>query len=250
MGNETVANMSQRTRKIIAQVGFVLLSLVLISLCLIFSGCTSRPDNRKLLEKQAEVTQNVAKAKAHFAAASVKLREAKKSNAKAAEKQVEALRWMTLIVPAVEQLALKVPDDLKPEVEALRLKVESLSAEITAAVGATAETKVAVDEADKEQDSGLARIVSVEAAIKEMNEKWGPEYFAEVNAMAEDRDSLRSRLNKVLGIVGFLLGGAAFLASTRFTKVGVPATWGIPVGAFAFVYAATFFLGRWGKLFQ
>ena len=96
----------------------------------------------------------------------------------------------------------------------------------------------------------MDRLVSAEAAIKEMNEKWGPEYFGEVKAMAEDRDSLRSRLNKVLGIVGLLLAGAAALAATKFVKVGVPATWGIPVGAFAIVYAATFFLGRWGKLFQ
>jgi chromosome segregation ATPase len=161
------------------------LAVLPLLLAVLLTGCGGRVDARKLLAKQAEVTQHVTEARAHFAAASVKLRDAKKSNAKATERQAEAMRWMTIIVPAVEQLALKVPDDLKPEVEALRLKVESLSTEITAAVGATAETKAAVDEADTEQDSGIARLTKAEAGIKKINERLVPEVMEQVNDLIE-----------------------------------------------------------------
>jgi hypothetical protein len=228
------------------RIGFVLLSIILVTLCLCLGGCSGpkRPDPTVLKKKHEEVTQKVGQAKAHFAAANVKLREAKTSNKKAEVAVGEANKWVTLIVPTLQDLVIKVPPELKAEVELMVVRMDSLSAEIRVAVSGIAETGVAVTAAVSEQANGLLRITDVEKGMADINTKYGPELFADMDKMSDYADDVTRQRNKILGLMAAGLAIAAAIATTRFVKTTIPATYSIPVVAFAVVYTAVMLWGR------
>ena len=178
------------------------------------------PAAAKLVAKQQSAARHVAAAKGKFAAASVKLRGTQQSHTKAAAANAEATRWLTLVVPAVEQLLLKVPEDLKPEVEALKLKVQALSAEIEKTAGLMAVTTAGLASTQAEQSGGMTEIELANADINEINTKHSPEYLAAVEALAAkateestgkaewhnkyDALARQGWMHKILGIAGAL----------------------------------------------
>ena len=238
--------MSNRTRLIIGRIGFVLLSIVLVTLCLCLGSCSGppRPDPTVLKKKHEEVTQKVGRAKAHFAAANVKLQDAQTSNKKAEIALGEANKWVTIIVPALQGLVIKVPPELKSEVELMVVRMDSLSAEIRVAVGGIAETSVAVAYAKSEQANGMSRLTEVEKGMADIKAKYGPELFADMEKMSDYADDVTRQRNKILGLMAVGLAIAAAIATTRFVKTTIPATYGIPVGAFAVVYTVVMLWGR------
>ena len=217
---------------------------LLLTALLLTAGCTGKPDNTALLAKQASATKHISAAKVQFASASTKLRDARVSHTRAAASHAEATRWVTLIVPAVESLLLRVPEDLKPEVEALKLKVASLSAEIEMTTGAMTETTTGLTAATLAQSRGTAELEAGNSDINEINTNLGPAYFDDVNKIVKDNDAKTSRLNKLAGWGGLILASFAAYGASRHVKISVPATWATPGIVFGVVYAATFLIGR------
>jgi len=228
------------------RIGFVLLSIILVTLCLCLGGCSGpkRPDPTVLKKKHEEVTQKVGRAKVHFAAANVKLQDAQTSNRKAEIAVGEANKWVTIIVPALQGLVIKVPPELKSEVELMVVRMDSLSAEIRVAVGDIAETSVAVADAKSEQANGMTRLTEVEQGMADIKAKYGPELFADMEKMSDYADDVTRQRNKILGLMAAGLAIAAAIATTRFVKTTIPATYSIPVVAFAVVYTAVMLWGR------
>ena len=142
------------------------------------------PPAAKLVARQQSAARHVVAAQVKFAAASVGLRATKASQVRAVASQAEATRWVTLVVPAVEELLLKVPADLKPEVEALKLKVAALSAEIDRTTGEMAVTTKLIGTTQADQSSGTAELEQGTADIHEINAKLAPAHFADVETLA------------------------------------------------------------------
>ena len=236
MGNETVANISRWLRS--------------IGVMLLLTGCVSKPDARKLIAKQAEATQHLADAKTQFAAAKTKLREVAVTHKKTVEYHAVATKWVTLIVPAVDSLLLRVPEEYKVEVETLKVQVDELRNAIASATAPIVGTTAGLAEAEANVSSGEMKLLLVTAAMDDINVHVIPKLLVEIDDITNNRDDLVARLNKVLALSGLLLAGFAAVAATRFVKATIPATWGIPVGVFAIVYGFTFFVGRWGHIFQ
>ena len=207
-------------------------------------GCTAKattykaPSAEKLAAKQQSATRHVAAARTKFAAATVGLRATRTSHTAALASQAEAARWVTLVVPAVEELLLKAPADLKPEVEALKLKVAALSAEIDKTTGEMAVTARLIATTQADQAGGTAELEQGTAEIHEINSKLAPAHFADVEALAahataESADAAKwhnaydalnrqSWTHRILGIAGALAAaGLVFLWLTgRIAKAG------------------------------
>jgi len=187
--------------------------LLLLMLPAFLGGCNNQPriynapESTALLQRQRAATQNVRAAKTKFAVASVKIRDGSKSHAlaangtaKATASNAAAAKWLTLVIPAVDSLILRVPPELKPDAEALKLKVESLSREIDATTGTLAtttaqmvQTTVHLDAATAHQSAGTAELEEANAAINEINAKLAPDYFEAVQKLAADASDESTR---------------------------------------------------------
>ncbi len=214
---------------------------------LYLSGCTAKPTTyrapsaEKLVAKQVAATKHFQAAKRKFAPAAVNLRAAQTSHTRAETSHAAATRWVTLIVPAVDELLLKAPPDLKPEVEAIKLQVASLSAEIEKTTGEMATTKQLLARADTGIAEGTQELTAGLAANEEINAKLAPAHFADVEALAAHAtresqekadwhnkyDTLKrqSWMHRILGIAGALAAaGLVFLWFTgRIAKAGAKA---------------------------
>ena len=220
---------------------FLPLLAVLLGACHRQPTVYHAPDVTKLTAKQQSATRHVVAAQVKFAAASVGLRATKASQVKAVASQAEATRWVTLVVPAVEELLLRVPADLKSEVEALKLKVAALSVEIDRTTGEMAVTAQLIGTTQAEQAGGTAELEQGTAEIREINAVLAPAHFADVEKLAalasqESRekadwhnkyDALHRQtwMHRILGIAGALaVAGLVFLWLTgRLAGAGAKA---------------------------
>jgi hypothetical protein len=211
---------------------------------LLLGGCSGRLDARKLLAKQAVATVKVKEAKAKFAAANVRFRASSQKQAEAAATNAKAGEAITLIVPLVDQLVLKVPPELKQEAELLKLRVDGLSAEIARTTGHLSEASAEMTAGRIDLDMGLTRIGEAEAAQTEINTKLGPEVMEAIAKLEEDYTNRGSALNKIAGFGGLVLAAFAALGSLKFTEAQQPQTWAVPAIVFATVYAASWVVVR------
>lgn len=201
---------------------------------LYLGGCTAKataykaPSAEKLVAKQQSATKHFTAAKVKFAPAAVNLRAAQTSHTRAAASNAAATRWVTLLVPAVEELLLKAPPDLKPEVEAIKLQVASLSAEIEKTTGGMATTGQLLVRAETATAEGTQELTAGLADNEAINTQLAPAHFADVEALAAhatresqekadwhnkyDALQRQSWLHRILGIVGALAAaGLVFL---------------------------------------
>jgi chromosome segregation ATPase len=171
-------------RRIISQLSMTLFLMV-------FCGCQRGPVLYKpvpvapLVTKEAQAAGHVRAAKAEFAKAAVTLRAAQTSHTRTQEAQAEATRWVTILVPAVQELLLKVPAELHAEVLELASKVEKLSAEIARATTGMGLTRDLLAEVQTEQRKGGDELEKANAAHRELTEAIIPQLIAENEKLAQ-----------------------------------------------------------------
>jgi len=220
---------------------------LLLAAAALLAGCESKPhhysvpDPKTLLDRQKTATQQVKTAKTQFAAASIEIRAgakshalAQKSAAQAVASNAAAARWITLVIPAVDSLILRVPPELKADAEALKLKVETLSREIAATTGTLAATAAQMsvttahlEKAQIQQSSGTGALEQGNAAINEINATLAPAYFQAVKKLAADASNesiLRAKAeNRVseLESKNRIRQALEFLAALAIVTVGI-----------------------------
>jgi len=183
------------------------LALIPCILGLLVMGCGSRPDARKLVAKQAEATKHVAAARGQFAAAKTKLRETAAVHKKTVEQYTTATKWVTLLVPAVDSLLFRVPDEYKPEVEAIKAQVEELRIAIDLATDPIAATTQGIADTDSKVVEGEESLKLAIAAQDEINNKLAPEYVQKVNDVI-----VRAEKAEKNAVIAYAVAAAALLA--------------------------------------
>lgn len=167
---------------------------VFIAASLALAGCVNKPDASKLLAKQAEATKHVTAAKAQFAAAKTKLRETAVTHKKTVEHHTTATKWVTLIVPAVDSFLFRVPDEYKPEVEAIKAQVEELRIAIELATDPIAATTQGLKDTDTKVVEGEESLRLAIAAQDKINTKLTPDFLAQVNESVESLAKMDGKL--------------------------------------------------------
>jgi len=147
-----------------------------------------------LIAKQAEATRHVAAAKAQFAAAKTKLRDTATVHKKTVEHHAVATKWVALIVPAVNSLLFRVPDEYKPEVEAIKVQVEELRIAIELATDPINRTTQGIKDVDEKVVEGEESLKLATAAQDEINEKLAPDFLTQVNDSVESLAKMNGKL--------------------------------------------------------
>ena len=163
-------------------------------LALAFVGCVSKPDASKLLAKQAEATKHVTAANAQFAAAKTKLRDTAVVHKKTVEHHAAATKWVALIVPAVNSLLFRVPNEYKPEVEAIKVQVEELRIAIELATDPINRTTQGIKDVDEKVVEGEESLKLAVAAQDEINAKLAPDFLTQVNDSVEGLAKMDGKL--------------------------------------------------------
>jgi hypothetical protein len=217
-------------------------------------GCTHRarvhraPEAGPLVARQEQAGREVQAATVKFAAATAGLRAARESHARAVQSHTVAAQAVTALGPAVDSLRLRVPVELRGEVDAALARVQTLSDEIEKTTSEMTATTRLLTSTQADQAAGTAALERGNAGIAEINERLAPAYFSAVEDLAKSANAESARAARAENradhrgrILGLACALAAALAATRLVRLAAPATWAWPATAFALAYA----VGRW-----